>query len=158
LSSFFEKILLFCDHYGCQCGVRCEPRGGAGGRQRAQKSGRFGPDLDGGGPDHPKAATPISVAVSTAAAVVVDEAPVAKGGKRGGFKGKAAAKAAAALTTPKAATPKAAAPTSEERSRRTPTPSAKVLAALADAVVVSPVLVAVREKTLPPPEIVRALT
>jgi hypothetical protein len=91
---------------------------------------------------------------------VVDEAPVAKGGKRGGFKGKAAAKAAAvaAPTTPKAVTLKAAAPTSEERSRRTPTPSAKVLAALADAVVVSPVLVAVRENTLPPPEIVKALT
>ena len=83
----------------------------------------------------PKAATPV---LAAAAAVVVEDAPAAKGGKRGGFKGKAAAKVAAPTT------PKAAAPTSAERSRRTPTPSAKVLAALADAVVVSPAVVAVR--------------
>ncbi len=97
-------------------------------------------------PTTPKAVTPKAATrvLAAAAAVVVEEAPAAKGGKRGGFKGKAATKAAAPTT------PQAAAPTSAERSHRTPTPSAKVLAALADAVVVSPAVVAVRKHVSAP--------
>ena len=98
------------------------------------------------GPDHPQGSDAESrdptISATVTMAVVVKDAPAAKGGSLDGFKGKAATKAAVPTTF------KAAAPI---HSGRTVAPHAHAigevlaaLAALADAVVVSPAVVVVR--------------